>query len=110
VLPTKGRFFRGAMSTIISRALNDLEIKPLPSRRCFSIMSECVRARGGGGVQEAQILSHSTLCKGKGGQENGAEQGRGRGFKRGSGRGNAGGGCRNGKLRKYGGGMAIVKG
>lgn len=39
VLPTKGRFFRGAMSTIISRALNDLEIKPLPSRRCFSIMT-----------------------------------------------------------------------
>jgi hypothetical protein len=41
VLPTKARFFRGAMTTIISRALTDLNIKPLPSRRCFSIMSEC---------------------------------------------------------------------
>jgi hypothetical protein len=40
VTPTKARFFRGAMATIISRALGDLEIKPLPSRRCFSIMSK----------------------------------------------------------------------
>lgn len=39
VLPTKVRFFRGQMTTIISRALTDLGIKPLPSRRCFSIMS-----------------------------------------------------------------------
>jgi hypothetical protein len=39
VLPTKARFFRGQMTTIISRALNDLGIKPLPSRRCFSIMN-----------------------------------------------------------------------
>lgn len=39
VLPTKARFFRGQMTTIISRALNDMGIKPLPSRRCFSIMS-----------------------------------------------------------------------
>jgi hypothetical protein len=33
------------MSTIISRALTDLGVKPLPSRRCFSIMSEWARAR-----------------------------------------------------------------
>ncbi|KAF8055656.1 RPA1A [Scenedesmus sp. PABB004] len=38
VPPTKVRFFRGQMSTIISRALSELNIKPLPSRRCFSIM------------------------------------------------------------------------
>lgn len=38
VAPTKARFFRGAMSTIITRALSDLDIKPLPSRRCFAIM------------------------------------------------------------------------
>jgi hypothetical protein len=41
VLPTKVRFFRGQMTTIISRALSEMGIKPLPSRRCFSIMSEC---------------------------------------------------------------------
>jgi hypothetical protein len=40
VLPTKVRFFRGQMTTIISRALSEMGIKPLPSRRCFSIMSE----------------------------------------------------------------------
>eukprot|EP00882_Tetradesmus_deserticola_P006731 GHRQ01007084.1.p1 GENE.GHRQ01007084.1~~GHRQ01007084.1.p1 ORF type:complete len:356 (+),score=158.32 GHRQ01007084.1:166-1233(+) len=39
VLPGKVRFFRGQMTTIISRALSELGIKPLPSRRCFSIMS-----------------------------------------------------------------------
>lgn len=39
VLPTKVRFFRGQMTTIISRALSELGIKPLPSRRCFSIMT-----------------------------------------------------------------------
>lgn len=39
VAPQKVRFFRGQMQTIISKALNDLGIKPLPSRRCFSIMS-----------------------------------------------------------------------
>lgn len=39
VAPQKARFFRGQMQTIISKALNDLGIKPLPSRRCFSIMS-----------------------------------------------------------------------
>eukprot|EP00878_Enallax_costatus_P024600 GHUV01026265.1.p1 GENE.GHUV01026265.1~~GHUV01026265.1.p1 ORF type:complete len:278 (+),score=69.97 GHUV01026265.1:167-1000(+) len=39
VLPQKARFFRGQMTTIISRALTDLGIKPLPSRRCFSVMN-----------------------------------------------------------------------
>eukprot|EP00879_Flechtneria_rotunda_P011361 GHRR01011866.1.p1 GENE.GHRR01011866.1~~GHRR01011866.1.p1 ORF type:complete len:288 (+),score=48.00 GHRR01011866.1:247-1110(+) len=38
VVPTKVRFFRGQMQTIISRALTDLGVKSLPSRRCFSIM------------------------------------------------------------------------
>lgn len=40
VAPQRARFFRGQMQTIISKALNDVGIKPLPSRRCFSIMSE----------------------------------------------------------------------
>jgi hypothetical protein len=54
VLPTKVRFFRGQMTTIISRALSEMGIKPLPSRRCFSIMSEC--PRGGEG------LAYFRLC------------------------------------------------
>lgn len=37
--PTHCRFFRGKMHTIISRALVDLEINPLPSRRCFSLLA-----------------------------------------------------------------------
>lgn len=38
VKPEKARFFRGQMQTIISKALGDVGIKPLPSRRCFSVM------------------------------------------------------------------------
>ena len=34
------RFFRGQMQTIISRSLQDLDIAPVPSRRCFSLISE----------------------------------------------------------------------
>jgi hypothetical protein len=40
VVPEKARFFRGQMQTIITKALGDVGIKALPSRRCFSIMSE----------------------------------------------------------------------
>lgn len=36
--PERCRFFRGQMQTIISRALTELEIKPVPSRRCFALM------------------------------------------------------------------------
>ena len=36
--PSKVQFFRGQMQTIISRALDDLDIKPVPSRRCFALM------------------------------------------------------------------------
>jgi len=36
--PKSVRFFRGQMQTIISRALTDLEIKPVPSRRCFTLI------------------------------------------------------------------------
>eukprot|EP00891_Asterochloris_glomerata_P003089 jgi/Astpho2/3089/e_gw1.00051.118.1_t len=36
--PAFCRFFRGQMQTIISRALSELDIKPLPSRRCFTLM------------------------------------------------------------------------
>lgn len=38
VKPERCRFFRGQMQTIISRALTELEIKPVPSRRCFALM------------------------------------------------------------------------
>jgi len=38
--PTTARFFRGQMQTIISRALSDVGITPMPSRRCFTLMSE----------------------------------------------------------------------
>lgn len=36
--PQTVRFFRGQMQTIISRALADLDIKPVPSRRCFTLI------------------------------------------------------------------------
>ena len=38
VKPERCRFFRGQMQTIISRALTELDIKPVPSRRCFALM------------------------------------------------------------------------
>lgn len=38
--PTSARFFRAQMQTIISRALADLGINPVPSRRCFALMGE----------------------------------------------------------------------
>ncbi|KAI3426300.1 hypothetical protein D9Q98_008673 [Chlorella vulgaris] len=37
--PTTARFFRGQMQTIISRALSELGITPMPSRRCFALMN-----------------------------------------------------------------------
>jgi hypothetical protein len=37
--PTKVLFFRGQMQTIISRALKDMDIKPVPSRRCFTLLN-----------------------------------------------------------------------
>jgi RNA-binding protein Tab2/Atab2 len=42
VRPEKCRFFRGQMQTIISKALNEMDIKPLPSRRCFALMCKRV--------------------------------------------------------------------
>ena len=53
----RARFFRGQMSTIITKALTELGVKAVPSRRCFSVMRElflvvqfvvgcfCVRAK-----------------------------------------------------------------
>lgn len=38
VKPEKVRFFRGQMQTIITRALNELDITAIPSRRCFSLI------------------------------------------------------------------------
>jgi len=38
VKPEHVCFFRGQMQTIISRALTELQIKPLPSRRCFALI------------------------------------------------------------------------
>ncbi|KAK9831246.1 hypothetical protein WJX74_009268 [Apatococcus lobatus] len=39
VKPDKCRFFRGQMATIISRALAELGIEPIPSRRCFALLA-----------------------------------------------------------------------
>lgn len=36
--PERVLFFRGQMQTIISRALSDIGIKSVPSRRCFALM------------------------------------------------------------------------
>jgi len=36
--PDKVRFFRGQMQTIITRALDELDIKSIPSRRCFGLI------------------------------------------------------------------------
>lgn len=38
--PKQCRFFRGQMQTIISRSLQDLDIAPVPSRRCFALISK----------------------------------------------------------------------
>jgi len=37
--PDSVKFFRGQMQTIITRALNELDIKPVPSRRCFTLIN-----------------------------------------------------------------------
>ncbi|KAI5673793.1 hypothetical protein M9H77_14157 [Catharanthus roseus] len=37
-LPDKVRFFRSQMQTIITRACNELGIKPIPSKRCLSLL------------------------------------------------------------------------
>lgn len=39
VMPDKVKFFRGQMQTIISKAVTEVGLKPVPSRRCFSVMS-----------------------------------------------------------------------
>ena len=39
VRPEKVRFFRGQMQTIITRSLNEVDITPVPSRRCFTLTS-----------------------------------------------------------------------
>lgn len=36
--PQRVRFFRGQMQTIITKALTDLDIKAVPSRRCFALI------------------------------------------------------------------------
>ena len=40
VRPKAVRYFRAQMQTIITRALNDINIKGIPSRRCFSLLSK----------------------------------------------------------------------
>ncbi|VFQ94084.1 unnamed protein product [Cuscuta campestris] len=37
-LPDKIRFFRSQMQTIISRACNELDLRPVPSKRCFALI------------------------------------------------------------------------
>lgn len=39
VRPEKARFFRSQMQTIITKALTDVGIKAVPSRRCFTVMA-----------------------------------------------------------------------
>ena len=39
VRPEKVLFFRSQMQTIITRALGELNIQPVPSRRCFALIS-----------------------------------------------------------------------
>ena len=41
--PSSVRFFRGAMQNIITRALTESGIKPVPSRRCFALFAELER-------------------------------------------------------------------
>jgi hypothetical protein len=49
VRPDRVRFFRGQMSTIITKALTDAGIKAVPSRRCFGVMCEFFFFFGRGG-------------------------------------------------------------
>ena len=44
IKPDRVRFFRNQMQTIISRALTELEIKPIASRRVFSLLGETGQA------------------------------------------------------------------
>lgn len=53
VRPKAVRFFRAQMQTIITRALNDLDIKPVPSRRCFTLLCEPLAT-----LQQKQICLH----------------------------------------------------
>jgi hypothetical protein len=62
VVPEKARFFRGQMQTIISKALGDVGIKPLPSRRCFSIMSEHTAGCGRTGARPKRARARSSLA------------------------------------------------
>lgn len=45
--PEKAKFFRGQMQTIISKALQETGIKPVPSRRCFTVICELGRCAFG---------------------------------------------------------------
>ena len=46
VKPEKVLFFRGQMQTIITRALSELGIAPVPSRRCFALLGALPPGRG----------------------------------------------------------------
>jgi hypothetical protein len=39
--PVPASFHATQMQTIITKALSECEIKPVPSRRCFTVMCEC---------------------------------------------------------------------
>ena len=43
--PDRVRFFRTQMQTIITRALAELNIKALPSRRCFNLLGALLLAK-----------------------------------------------------------------
>ena len=71
--PEAVKFFRGQMQTIITRALGDLEIKPVPSRRCFTLLSAHAtpapspprrrRRRGSRGHLASARLAHTSGVK-----------------------------------------------
>lgn len=56
--PREVKYFRSQMQTVISRALRDMEIKAVPSRRCFGLMDLLEqRSYGIGGVSGTMGIS-----------------------------------------------------
>lgn len=61
--PESVKFFRGQMQTIITRALIDLEIKPVPSRRCFTLLSALLRHALKFACCAAECMLHSSCLR-----------------------------------------------
>ena len=65
--PLVALFFRRQMVTIISRALRELDIVPLSSRRCFALIGKCLletcpvaQRKGWGGQDSTACVSALT--------------------------------------------------